>query len=329
MNADEMGDEQASQPESEPVQPEESSASEQARAEPGAPLSVEAANVVAQEPRRRRIYRPRNVLLAIGVIVVLIGVSVIVVGRVLPLAGPLGAPVTMSVTSGGLEMSMSFTAGPYFLSELLEVDMSLTNHTQTTYNLTGTQDFSTPCSSALQANLKGSGSPHFYLTKQKSLTFFVVCVTAVGGLPLQPGQTISTRQYLPLISSGQNTLSVQLFFPIGSYPTASYPFKNHVLSTTLDVMSQVPGDRKILSLQRNGSEVQVIAQSSAQLQLVAHSLAVCRDAQGKQKEAGSIYWLPLATRTLQDPGCPGTNEQWIYGVGAAGYAIAAGDPDIR
>lgn len=40
--------------------------------------------------------------------------------------------------------------------------------------------------------------------------------------------------------------------------------------------------------------------------------------------SGNFAWEPLRTTTINEPGCPGPNVQWIFAVSAAGYAIASG-----
>lgn len=294
-------------------------------------LSVEPPLVPGAPSRRRRQHAYLlNTLAALLVVSLLIATSLFLFRRfpqanaiMGPPIGAVGTPVLTQITSGGFTMSMSITPGPYFLSELIAVDMSLTNHTQASSQLTGTIPQTDECGQVLQANLTGGSSPHFSIFQQ-TITYYLNCVTFVGQIPLNPGQTFSTRQYIPLINSGQNTLTARLTYPMG--PAATYdPFKGHALSTRINVVPQIPVDRGVLSVQPQASQVQILEPSSGHLQLVGFSFAICQDAQGKQQEAGSFSWSVLTTPTLDEPLCPGNNMQWIYGAGAAGYAIVVGD----
>jgi hypothetical protein len=92
--------------------------------------------------RGRRLIRLVSALAAVLVVVAFIGSSLLIFGPwspfhqygsgTAPPIGPVGAPVVVRTQAHGLELTMKVTPGPYFLSELLEVDVSLTNHTQTT-----------------------------------------------------------------------------------------------------------------------------------------------------------------------------------------------------
>jgi hypothetical protein len=73
-------------------------------------------------------------------------------------ARPVRAPTTVRVEASGLEMSMSITPGPYFLSEVLVADMTLTNHTNTTFMLREGL-----CYPALRLKQTGGKSPHYTL----------------------------------------------------------------------------------------------------------------------------------------------------------------------
>lgn len=291
---------------------------------PAGPAGVPG-SVSHRSRRGRSLFR---VLAAILVVGVLIGGSLVLFSRLAsstgPAIGPVGAPVTVRAVSNGFEMSMNITPGPYFLSELLAVDISLTNHTNTTYQLTGDLTQDSGCTSAFQATLTGGNSPSF-TSSQKPISYSLLCLVIDGLLPLKPGQTISMRQYVLLTKSGQNTLTVQLAYPINAPTGTPDPFKGHELATGLNVLPEVPVDRSVLSLQQNGSEVMVTVPDSTHLQLIARSFVVCQDAQKGQQEAGDFYWVPLSEHTLDEPVCAGNNAQWLYDVGAAGYAIVSGE----
>src|SRR5712692_4041877 len=84
--------------------------------------------------RGKRIARFASMLAAVLVVAAIISASLLLfthrpqgVVSSLPQSapiGPVGTPVTVHTQAGGLEASMSLTSGPYFLSELLAVDLS-------------------------------------------------------------------------------------------------------------------------------------------------------------------------------------------------------------
>ena len=65
-------------------------------------------------------------------------------------APPVGPPVAAVVRAGGVTMSVRVPPGPYFLSELLPVDVALSNHSRTLITLGGAA-VPSPCGSALDA----------------------------------------------------------------------------------------------------------------------------------------------------------------------------------
>jgi hypothetical protein len=92
--------------------------------------------------RRRRITRFASMLAAVLVVAAITGASLLLFTRrpqevvsSLPKSSPIGqvgTPATVHTEAGGFEMTLSLTPGPYFLSELLAADISLTNHTDKT-----------------------------------------------------------------------------------------------------------------------------------------------------------------------------------------------------
>jgi hypothetical protein len=285
-----------------------------------------------------------NSLAALLVVGVLIGASLFLfrLSRQSPKVtigvGTASRPVTTQVTSNGLELTMSVTPGPYFLSELIAVDMSLTNQTQATIHLQSgnglNQEFM--CDPPLRATLTGGSIPKFSLWSSQT-PIMVACTTALLQTSLTPGQTITTRQFVALTVSGQNALTVELSSPGFAETSLKDAFKANPLSMQLNVMASVPDDRNVLSLQRSGSAVQVTVSSSANLQLLDTSFITCQLTLGGvtqlEPRAGSIEWASLPMHTLnapdsswlKDPETSCEKPQWIFDVGAVGYAIVTGN----
>ena len=278
--------------------------------------------------RRKRAMHLINTLVAILVVGVLIGGS-IVLFTMRPrstIAGPVGTPITVHVEVGGLEMSMSVTAGPYFLSELLVADMSLTNHTHTTFMLQGLQ-YTNPRAPALTLIETGGESPYYTIPLHGQIVFYGCPMIPANGTPFKPGQTITIQQYQPLTSSGNVILSAKAKFlktEDGKIVQASSPLDGHWPSLHVQVASHIPSDR-LFSLHLKGS--QVLVDASNTVQLVYKFIETCVG-NGPDLDVGSIVWEPVSTRVLNVPGnllgCPAKNVRWQYAVSAAGYAIVAG-----
>ena len=109
---------------------------------------------------------------------------------------------TATAEMKGIAMSLRVTpAGPYFLSELIAVDVSLTNHTPTSVHLDGPSQAG-PCGSALGVEMTGGGPPHYELSNATTHR-----CPWMGGTTVKPGQTLTIRQLLPLTESGNITLT--------------------------------------------------------------------------------------------------------------------------
>lgn len=227
-------------------------------------------------------------------------------------AGPVGTPVTTRVEAGGLEMTLSVTPGPYFLSELIMADMSLTNHSHTTFLVRS----GGACGLETYLVQTGGESPHYSLPLHGNLVFFGCHIHNAN---LEPGQTFRNRQYEPLAGSGLVTLIAQAHI-MQSDTYASSPLDGHWPSLQIQVASHIPSDR-LLALHLKGSQVTIDAPSTAQL--VYRFIESCNSL-----DVGNFTWEPLSTRVLNipdnTPGCPAKDVRWQYAVGANGYAIAAG-----
>lgn len=158
--------------------------------------------------------RAINALVAVVMVSALIGGAVLLFTQCMnSLAGPVGTPVRVGVKWNGLEMSMSVTPGPYFLGELLGVDLSLTNHTHQTLTLAGVTSPRGLCfPTAFSVQVSG-GSPHYALFTMP-VQFIMSCPARREGIgpTLAPGQTVTGHFYEPLTDSGDVTLTGEAFF---------------------------------------------------------------------------------------------------------------------
>jgi len=264
-----------------------------------------------------------------------------------PFGGSIGTPVTVQTQAGGLEMTMQITPGPYFLSELLAANLSLTNHSQTTYLLQGRPNEAgqppDPCNPPLTVVMIG-GEPPFAANLQSTLAAHFTCHgppgLEQGTVQLHPGQTITIPQYIALTSSGHLTLAVRATFQkmvygpnfFGVVP-APGPLDRHWPTLQVSVQPQVPSDR-LLSLRQQGEQVIVTAPPAARGQLLYMSLTHCDLGGGDTGGGGYFPWVALQTMTIPPPDCgftvtngtrtPGRLLWWAYVVAAPGYTIVSG-----
>jgi hypothetical protein len=239
-----------------------------------------------------------------------------------PAMGPLVAAV---IRAGGVTMSVRVPPGPYFLSEVLPVDVALSNHSHAPITLGGAA-VPDPCGSALGAWLTGGTAPHFVLRVPTTHS----CPAFVGGTTtVAPGHTLTIRQWLPLTDSGQLTLTaVAHFLKVSTTPggqaitTRVNPLGGRWPSLVLTVAPTVPAGRT-LTLIKIGPAVTVRVPLRLRSQLRYLYGVSCRDPQGPGGTgSGNFGWQPLAGGVAYDPGCPGIDEQWTVAMGLPGYAIA-------
>lgn len=297
-------------------------------------------------PRRGRILRFINTFAAVLVIGAIIGASLLLFRHQpqstsgnpaqpvstpgVPVGSPI-APHLVSVTgvysAGGLEARLTIMAGPYFLSELLVADITLTNHSHTTYQLQGVPK-SSPCDQALWVNytLTGANTAHY------SFPAYGNSMSCPFTMSLfKPGQAIAIRQYIALTDSGNILLSEEARFLVTkttpnqgkSITDGPSPLDGKWPSLHITVASRVPSNR-IITLHRLGSKVFVNAPVAARSHLLYQYAVNCQDFHDPGGTASGNYnWTPVTT-TIGEPGCPGKNEQWTYAVSAPGYAIVSG-----
>jgi hypothetical protein len=299
-----QADDLASRPEAMPVQ------------QPGQTGSGPRARTSSQ---RGRILRFVNGLAAVLVVGMLVGASLLLFrsslhqnGARLPTdaTGP-----TARAQANGMEASLHLvTTGPYFLSELLSVDVSLTNHTRMTVELLGRNKADSVCfSSALNALATGGGAPTYTLPRLD-----VACLQPLYVTWLAPGQTLTMHYYLPVTKSGEVTITMG---PM-RVPHLASPLDGHWPSLRIHVDAQVPSNR-LLSLHAQGTQVMIQAPPAARAHLLYRELITCDQYAG----GGHADWTPLATTVLSQPICPTAHKHWVYIVSAPGYAIVAGKRD--
>jgi hypothetical protein len=108
-------------------------------------------------PQRRRLIWWLNWLGAVLVVAGSIGVTLSLVRSSREASSTAALWRGGAVEWGGLSVAMTVTPGPYFMGELLVVDLSLTNSSSTTYTLAGAAE-ADPCGGAVYATISGGTS---------------------------------------------------------------------------------------------------------------------------------------------------------------------------
>ena len=283
--------------------------------------------------RGRSMVRFASMLAAVLVVAAIISASLLLFthrpqqeGNSLPQsasAGPVGR-VSVFSEAGGLQASMEITGAPYFLSELLQIDLTLTNHSQTTFMLDGRSSvtYSFCDVPALSVDATGGNAPFYTLPQMLDLP-----CPAPGFTQFKPGQTISLREYYVLSASGYVRLTEGASFlskGVDSHGTTIItvghsPLDGHWPTLQLNVNSHVPADRT-LSFHMQGPHAFIDAPSAAQHHLLYEYNVSCQIAGGGE-ENGEFIWQPVQGNQVSEPGCSGTNVKWIFAFGAPGYAI--------
>ena len=221
-------------------------------------------------------------------------------------------------------MSVRVPPGPYFLSELLPVDVALSNHSHAPITLGGAA-VPDPCGSALGTWPMGGTAPRFVL--RASTTHGC---PGGGMTTVAPGHTLTIRQWLPLTASGHLTLMAGAqFLKVATtsgggqmITTGVNPLGGQWPSLALVVTPTIPANRT-LTLIKIGPAVFVHVPLRLRSQLRYLYSVSCRDPQGPGGTgSGNFAWQPLAGGVAYDPGCPGIDEQWTVAMGLPGYAIA-------
>jgi hypothetical protein len=280
-----------------------------------------------EQPNPAGLWSKRRLEAGIAVVVVLAVVTGVLVlhARSDSVVDLLGGP-SATVEAGGLQMSIALPPGPYFLSELLEVQLTLANHSQTAYQVNG---FPRPsyCDSAIWVGQSGGQPPTYQWPTFPDLRCAILPST------LAPGAQWSFVQFIPLTPSGRVTLSAQATFitiestePVGGgavYGAGVGPFTQGWPSLTIQVAPQVPANHTIALAAASG-RLSISAPSGARAHLYYLYIVTCSEGGGTGEADSNGYWRPISSMVLGEPSCQGTQERWRYSVAAPGYAIASG-----
>lgn len=229
------------------------------------------------------------------------------------------------VTANGVTLSLRISSGPYFLSELVAVEMTLANGSGTSYHVQGAAR-ATVCDAALWMMLSG-GTPGYTLPTRG----FMSCPPITS--ELKPGDTWDVVEMLPLTSSGNVTLTAHVEFAVQAVSadgqayqtTGAGPFAHGWPALHITVGTAIPAGRTISLHASNLATIHTVsisAPETAREHLYSIFVTTCRDGQGGAAHI-SLAWQPTGTM-LTEPDCSGTDETWSYSVGAPGYAIASG-----
>lgn len=236
---------------------------------------------------------------------------------------PIGM-MSVDSSAGGLEMRLSLTPGPYFLSELLAAKISLTNHTDKTAYV-GSPFVGSACGYATGIQVTGEETPQFVIPipTDHSCPFFV------NDTAIKPGQTLTVVKYLPLTNGGHLTLTVETEFYTSTRQSQN-PFPKQISSPldgrwptiSIDVASKIPANRMI-SYHRVGSRVFINAPQPVQYLYSVFCSDYNNDGGGTG--TGNFGWESLTKNVVGEPGCPGKNVQWKFAFGLPGYGIVQGN----
>jgi hypothetical protein len=244
--------------------------------------------------------------------------------------GPVAAPITMHSQANGIDASMQVTSGPYFLGELLEANLSLTNHTKTTLTMNGSLrdgicvgSFSVH-STVLFVNSTGGNNPQYTIPVLAGRPMAMSCPSF--NMQFKPEQTVKISQDVPLMKSGNVTLTMGARFyhnqsdSNGQVISSVFdPFVGHWPTLQLTVASHLPSDR-VISLQGHGTHVSINAPAS-----VRSNLRYFQACFYGSEEVGNLTWAPLAKPELDVSQCTKSTKKSQFAIGAPGYVIVNGE----
>jgi len=223
---------------------------------------------------------------------------------------PSSASVSTTVAAGHVVMSLWTGTGPYFLSELLPVHVSLRNTSHRSLAYIGWPT-DTPCVPALSVSVVG-GSPPLYVLPS-------LLVPSCPGSPLHwlaPGQTLTVALLIPLTASGHVTLVAQTYVPTASRSDLS-ALKGRwpSLTITITINAHIPPNRTF-RLHHYDSLVAVSSPPGARPHLLyQYQVASLVDS------TGNFVWEPLSSGVVHDTRDASWGGQWLVMVSAPGYAI--------
>jgi hypothetical protein len=270
-------------------------------------------DLIPRKRARKPLLLVANLLAVLAIIGLLAGSWVLLAPHSSPKTSSVATPETGPTAQtefGGLEASIHIlTRGPYFLSELLFINLSLTNHTNYPIDLSGDASTVNLCrSSAMMAQITIGSNPSFAFPE---LDFG--CAQPAVGIAVRPGQTLTIDQYLPLTRSQQVRLTMGP--PFAYLPD---PLHGHWPTLSILVNPQIAQSRR-LSLVPQDQQVIIRVPDGTQPPLIYMESVTC-----DHYLSGYTTWAPLLTNTLTMPDCPTAHKHWVYVVGAPGYAIASG-----
>ncbi len=276
--------------------------------------------ILGVRSRSGRLARGARDLVAVLMVGILVGAILLTFRFVVQPSG--GRPPTASTGPtavsqvDGLRASIHVvTPGPYFLRELVSVDVSLTNQTNQPFELAGGIKPDIACySSALSVQITAGGAPTYALPQ-----LAIGCTQPLFRTMVAPGQTLILHYFLPVTRSGEVTITMG---GMRGLPLVS-PLDGHWPFVSIHVDPQVPPDRA-LSLRSQGAQVIVQAPPAAQAHLLYLESITC---DGYGGGGSRLDWSPLPTPVLSQPACPTAHRHWGYIVSASGYAIVSGTRD--
>lgn len=287
---------------------------------PQRPSQTRSRPILSAPSRWVHLARVARDLAAVLVIGILVGATLLMFrsaarpSGVLPPTASTG-PTAVSQVDGLRAAIRVVTPGPYFLRELVSVEVDLTNQTSQPFELDGGSKPDSACnSSALSAQITAGSSPTYIPPKLS-----IACAQPLFRTTIAPGQTLTIHSFLPVTESGEVTITMG---GMRDSRQAS-PLDGHWPAVSIHVDPQVPADRA-LSLRTQGAEVIVQAPPAAQSHLLYWESISCDRYGGGGSRSD---WSPLPTPVLSQPACPTAHRHWEYLVSAPGYAIVAGTRD--
>ena len=274
--------------------------------------------------RSRRFLRLVNLIAAITVVVLIISASLFLFrSRIQTSSGALPQSpseklVTVHAQVKGLDVTMQVTAGPYFLSELVEANVLVTNRSQKSVYVDRW------CvNSPFGLETYGGGKPNYTFP---DIGFF----SCPPPFPyeMKPGETMKNHAYVPLTASGKVTLTMYAKLSTitrnvdGSqniiYESAALPWPR----LSINVAEHIPPDR-VITLQREGTHIAIHAPAAALTHLLYMFGDDCRDvATGGRVKSIIFSWKSVALDGLKVPDCA-KPMSWTYIISAPGYGIAS------
>jgi hypothetical protein len=235
--------------------------------------------------------------------------------------GVSGSTLTATIDVKGLRATLQIPPGPYFLSEMLDIRVVLSNHGKNKLFLDGppTQG---PCGSALWVEVQGGAAPFFTLNE------FVISCPAPLPTPFAPGHAITVHYLVPLTASQRVVLVLQGRFVAESGnsgdTTAPDPLNGHWPSIAVNVSPRVPANRAI-ALSFGSHRLLVRAPRLARTHLFLQYSFGCS---GPNGYGTGIFWTQLKSEVAPEPICDGGSSSWWVDVGAPGFAIAIGQSGV-